>query len=363
MQRILFVQITFDKAAARKGDIMKKLFTSESVTEGHPDKICDIISDSILDAIIAEDKNARVACETTATTGVINIFGEITTTAWVDMESIVRECLRNIGYDRAKYGFDCDTCAVISSIHKQSPDIALGVDRSLESKKGEDKSYDTGAGDQGMMFGYACDETQEYMPLPISLAHKMANAMKEIGLDCEYAILNNKKKVTGNKETAREMGGVPYFLKTNILANGGTKRDLTYELLNDAIEQVFNCGGNPNVIVASGRNKRVLSGLIPLNTERTQQASSRRMVHTIDIFEGDFGRQRVMTNRWMSNDEVYVLSEEYLKKAYLRPFKKADLPKKASATEKIIEGEWTLEVRAEKAHAVIRDLNGTLPTA
>lgn len=214
--------------------------------------------------------------------------------------------------------------------------------------------------------GYGITDTNKavkYQNISDVLARKMANAMKEIGLDCEYAILNNKKKVTGNKETAREMGGVPYFLKTNILANGGTKRDLTYELLNDAIEQVFNCGGNPNVIVASGRNKRVLSGLIPLNTERTQQASSKRMVHTIDIFEGDFGRQRVMTNRWMNNDEVYVLSEEYLKKAYLRPFKKADLPKKASATEKIIEGEWTLEVRAEKAHAVIRDLNGTLPTA
>lgn len=214
--------------------------------------------------------------------------------------------------------------------------------------------------------GYGISDTHKavkFQNIKDVMGHKMANAMKEIGLDCEYAVLNNRKKVTGSRDTARKMGGVPFFVKTNVLANGGAKRDLTYQLLNDAIEQVFNCGGNPNVIVASGRNKRILSGLIPLNTERTQQASSRSVVHTIDIFEGDFGRQRVMTNRWMSNDEVYILSEEYLKKAYLRPFRKADLPKKASATEKIIEGEWTLEVRAEKAHAVIRDLNGTLPTA
>ncbi|MGE9959167.1 SU10 major capsid protein [Cloacibacillus porcorum] len=214
--------------------------------------------------------------------------------------------------------------------------------------------------------GYGISDTNKavkYQNIKDVLGHKMANAMKEIGLDCEYAILNNTKKVTGSKTTPREMGGVPYFIKTNILGNGGTKRGLTYGLLNDAIEQVFNCGGNPNVIVASGRNKRVLSNLLPLNTDRTQSASAKKVVHTIDIFEGDFGRQRVMTNRWMSNDEVYILSEEYLKKAYLRPFKKMDLPKKGSATEKAIEGEWTIEVRAEKAHAVIRDLNGELPSA
>jgi len=192
----------------------RHLFTSESVTEGHPDKICDQISDAVLDAMLEKDPYSRVACETTVTTGLVHIMGEITTNCYVDIPTIAREVVRDIGYDRAKFGFDCDTCAVLTSIDEQSADIALGVDNSLESKEGGEMG--NGAGDQGIMFGYACTETKELMPLAISLAHKLAKQLADVRKDGTLPYLRPDGKTQVTVEYDKE--GNPFRVDTIVIS-------------------------------------------------------------------------------------------------------------------------------------------------
>ena len=212
-------------------------FTSESVTEGHPDKICDQISDAILNEILTQDPYARVACETTCTTGMVQVMGEISTSCYVDIPKVVRDTVREIGYDRAKYGFDCDTCAVLTAIDEQSADIALGVDNSLESKEGAaEADLAIGAGDQGMMFGYACDETKELMPLPISLAHKLAKRLTEVRKNgmFDYLRPDGKSQVTVEYDEDNQ----PVRVDTVVISTQHSPEVSLAQIREDMIEQV-----------------------------------------------------------------------------------------------------------------------------
>ena len=218
----------------------KRLFTSESVTEGHPDKMCDAISDAILDALMEKDPMSRVACETCATTGLVMVMGEITTNAYVDIQKIVRETVREIGYDRAKYGFDCDTCGVVVAIDEQSTDIAMGVNKALEAREKtmtEDELDAIGAGDQGMMFGFASNETEEYMPYPISLAHKLTRQLTKVRKDgtLKYLRPDGKSQVT----VEYDENGKPYRLDAVVLSTQHDDAVTQEQIHEDSKKYVF----------------------------------------------------------------------------------------------------------------------------
>jgi S-adenosylmethionine synthetase len=224
--------------AKRRFFTMKRmLFTSESVTEGHPDKICDCISDAILDEILKKDPNARVACETTCTTGIVSIMGEISTTCYVDFPKVARNAILEIGYDRAKYGFDGNTCAVVTAIDEQSPDIAMGVNEGFENKNGEnDIENSNGAGDQGMMFGYACNETPELMPLPISLAHRLAKKLTQVRKNGTLAYLRPDGKT---QVTVEYIDGKPASVDTVVVSSQHAPEIPLEQIREDIIREVI----------------------------------------------------------------------------------------------------------------------------